>query len=337
MSVPLSSTAVVFEQPGQLALRSVELVNPISTDLVVDIEASGISTGTEKLLWTGTMPAFPGLAYPLVPGYEAVGVVRDAGVACSLKAGDRVFVPGASCYQGDVRGLFGASASTLVVSEQRVMSVADLPPDQATLLALAATAMHILTYRLRQRQPDRKGAGEALSVSDIVPCAPQLIIGHGVLGRLLARICVAIGAEAPLVWELDPQRHQGAQGYEVISPDDDDAAPRNHIVDVSGACGEHFNQLIARLAKGGRLTLGGFYNEPVNFNFAPAFMREATLDIAAEWVPDDLSLTLALVQAGALSLNGLVTHEYSYQKAQEAYPLAFNDPACLKMILNWSA
>lgn len=332
MSVPLSSTAVVFEQPGQLALRSVDLVNPTRSDLVVDIEASGISTGTEKLLWTGTMPAFPGLAYPLVPGYEAVGVVREAGEECSLSVGDRVFVPGASCYQGDVRGLFGASASTLVVSEQRVMSVAGLPTDQATLLALAATAMHILTYRLRQERP-----GEAIKLTDIVPHVPQLIIGHGVLGRLLARICIAMGADAPLVWELDPQRQQGATGYEVIAPNDDEGAPRKHIVDVSGACGEHFNLLITRLAKGGRLTLGGFYNEPVNFNFAPAFMREATLGIAAEWVPDDLSLTLALAKAGALSLNGLVTHQYSFEQAAQAYPLAFNDPACLKMILNWSA
>jgi myo-inositol-1(or 4)-monophosphatase len=34
---------------------------------------SGISTGTERLLWDGTMPPFPGLGYPLVPGYETVG------------------------------------------------------------------------------------------------------------------------------------------------------------------------------------------------------------------------------------------------------------------------
>ncbi len=334
MSVPLSSTAVVFEQPGKLALRSVDLVDPTSVDLVVDIQASGISTGTEKLLWTGTMPAFPGLSYPLVPGYEAVGVVRQVGEDCSLAVGDQVFVPGASCYQGDVRGLFGASASTVVIPEQRAIGVSGLPTDQATLLALAATAMHILTYRLRQEQASK---GQTINISDIVPHVPQLIIGHGVLGRLLARICIAMGADAPVVWELDQQRRDGATGYEVIAPDDDEGAPRQHIVDVSGACGDHFNQLISRLAKGGRLTLGGFYNEPVNFNFAPAFMREATLGIAAEWVPDDLSLTLALVQAGALSLNGLVTHEYSFDQAAQAYPLAFNDPACLKMILNWSA
>ncbi|MFK7994729.1 MAG: chlorophyll synthesis pathway protein BchC [Granulosicoccus sp.] len=332
MSSGLSTNAIVFEQPGKLALRSLVLKAPESGDLVVDIEASGISTGTEKLLWTGTMPAFPGLSYPLVPGYEAVGVVRQAGDSCSLKPGDRVFVPGANCYEGDVRGLFGASAATLVVSEARVIPVGSLATDQATLLALAATAMHILSYRLRQEKPDKN-----LNLADIVTQVPQLIIGHGVLGRLIARISIALGGQAPLVWELDPQRRTGSTGYDVIAPADDEADPRRHIIDVSGACGDHFNQLITKLAKGGRLTLGGFYSEPVNFDFAPAFMREITVGIAAEWAPDDLSLVLALLNAGALSLDGLVSHRCSFDQAQAAYPQAFDDPACLKLILNWSA
>lgn len=332
MSSGLYTNAIVFEKPGKLVIRSLALSAPENGDLIIDVEASGISTGTEKLLWTGTMPAFPGLSYPLVPGYEAVGVVRDAGEGCFLKAGDRVFVPGANCFKGDVRGLFGASASTLVVPEARVMPVGDMAADQATLLALAATAMHILTYRLRQEQ-----SSQNLNLVEIVPHVPQLIIGHGVLGRLIARICVALGSETPLVWELDQQRQQGAEGYEVISPENDEGAPRQHIVDVSGACGDHFNTLISKLAKGGRLTLGGFYSEPVNFDFAPAFMREITLGIAAEWARDDLSLVLALVRSGALSLDGLVSHQYSYDQAEAAYPQAFNDPACLKLILNWSA
>ncbi|MFK8082876.1 MAG: chlorophyll synthesis pathway protein BchC [Granulosicoccus sp.] len=332
MSSGLSTNAIVIEQPGKLAIRSLALMAPEIGDLVVDIESSGISTGTEKLLWTGTMPAFPGLSYPLVPGYEAVGVVRQVGQDCTLNVGDRVFVPGANCYQGEVRGLFGASASTLVVPEERVMPVGTLASEQATLLALAATAMHILTYRWRHDHP-----GQDPDFTEVVPHFPQLIVGHGVLGRLIARICVASGADAPLVWELDEQRMSGAKGYEVIDPAEDTGLPRQHIVDVSGACGDHFNQLIAKLSKGGRLTLGGFYSEPVNFNFAPAFMREATIGVAAEWARGDLSLVLALIHSGALSLDGLVSHQYSFDEAEAAYPQAFNDPACLKLILNWSA
>lgn len=332
MTSGLTSQAIVFEKPGELVLRTVTLAPAGAADLVVDIEATGISTGTEKLLWDGTMPVFPGLSYPLVPGYEAVGVVRQAGEQCLLASGERVFVPGASCYEEGVRGLFGASASTLVVPEARVTPIAQLPSEQATLLALASTAMHILTCRIRQDVTNKP-----LHISDVKAHTPQLIVGHGVLGRLLARICIAVGADAPLVWELDSQRREAGVGYDVISPDDDTGTSRQHIVDVSGACGDHFNHLIKHLGKGGRLTLGGFYNDAVNFNFAPAFMREISLDIAAEWTPDDLSLTLGLVQAGILSLDGLVSHQHAFSRAKDAYPMAFNDPACLKMILNWSA
>lgn len=331
------SNAIIFDEPGVLAKLSVELDEPLETDLVVDVDVSAISTGTEKLLWQGTMPPFPGLAYPLVPGYEAVGTVSQAGAQCTLTPGTRVFVPGANCYKNGLRGLFGASASRLVVPQQRVSEVGALGSEQAVLLALAATAMHVLTHRLRQGAgPVHAEGDDTVSVHALKDQAPQLIIGHGVLGRLLARLCVAIGARAPVVWETNESRRSGACGYSVIDPADDDNTPRQHIVDVSGAGGEHFNRLIALLSKGGLLTLAGFYSAPVAFNFAPAFMREANISISAEWVPEDITLVMALIKAGALSLDGLVTHEFPVADASVAYPLAFEDPSCLKTILHWS-
>jgi 3-hydroxyethyl bacteriochlorophyllide a dehydrogenase len=60
-------------------MRSRALTAPQSTDVVIDIAWSGISSGTERLLWEGRMPSFPGMGYPLVPGYESVGRIVDAG------------------------------------------------------------------------------------------------------------------------------------------------------------------------------------------------------------------------------------------------------------------
>jgi 3-hydroxyethyl bacteriochlorophyllide a dehydrogenase len=80
--------------------------------MVVDIRYSGISTGTEKLFWSGQMPPFPGMGYPLVPGYEAAGEVVEAGSGTGFRPGDMVFVPGASCY-GDVKGLSAGPPTAL--------------------------------------------------------------------------------------------------------------------------------------------------------------------------------------------------------------------------------
>ena len=104
----------MLEQPLQLSVRELPLVAATANDLVVDISWSGISTGTEKLLWSGRMPTFPGMGYPLVPGYESVGRVAQAGASTNYKVGEMVFVPGAACF-GDVRGLFGGAASRVVI------------------------------------------------------------------------------------------------------------------------------------------------------------------------------------------------------------------------------
>jgi 3-hydroxyethyl bacteriochlorophyllide a dehydrogenase len=309
-----TANAVVFRGPLQLDVEALELVDPGEADVVVDVGWSGISTGTERLLWTGAMPPFPGMGYPLVPGYESVGQVRQAGPKSRLHEGDWVFVPGARCF-GPVRGLFGGSASRLVVPGDRAMRIDASLEEKGVLLALAATAYHAL----------RPTASAPL---------PELIVGHGVLGRLLARITVALGGATPTVWERDPGRRTPDTGYPVVEPGAGDSTYRT-VFDASGANGI-LDSLMPRLAHGGEVVLAGFYAQPVAFDFPPAFMREARLRIAAEWKPADFHAVNELVQSGALSLDGLITHRVPADQAEAGYRTAFNEPACLKMILDWS-
>ena len=117
----MQTTAVLLNWPKDIALEELTLIDPGAGDLVVDIAFSGISTGTEKLFWSGTMPPFPGMGYPLVPGYEAAGEVVEAGADTHFKPGDHVFVPGANCYDGAF-GLFGGASRRLVTAADRVTS-----------------------------------------------------------------------------------------------------------------------------------------------------------------------------------------------------------------------
>ena len=309
----MQTNAVVLNAPKTLALESVDLTDPGPDDLVVDIAHSGISTGTEKLFWTGDMPPFPGMGYPLIPGYEASGEVVEGGSNAGYKPGDRVFVPGANCYNG-VFGLFGGATRRLVTAQDRVTRIDRELGAQGALLALAATARHAMA-----------GLDKAV---------PDLIVGHGVLGRLLARLTISAGAPAPMVWEIDADRMSGADGYEVVQPDTDDRRDYRSIYDASGN-GGLLNDLVGRIAKGGEIVLAGFYTQPLQFAFPPAFMKEARFRVAAEWARDDLAATRTLVENGALSLDGLITHQVAATDAPGAYRTAFEDPTCLKMILNW--
>ncbi len=308
----MQTHAIVLEEPQRIALRELSLLPQGAADVVVQVEWSSISTGTERLLYSGTMPAFPGMGYPLVPGYEAVGRVLAGDEAGTLIPGQQVFVPGANCYEG-ARGLFGASASRLVVPAARVLPLSADLAERGVLLALAATAYHTLAA---------DGS------------APDLIVGHGTLGRLLARIAIAVGAPAPTVWETNPKRADGALGYAVVHPDEDPRRDYRSISDVSGAA-DILDTLIARLAPGGEICIAGFYSQPLSFTFPPAFMREARLRVAAQWKPADLDAVKRLVEAGTLSLDGLLTHRAEVSDATRAYETAFGDPDCLKMVLDW--
>jgi 3-hydroxyethyl bacteriochlorophyllide a dehydrogenase len=309
----MMTLAVVLQGPEKLELRRLALTPPLAGHVVVEIEWSAISTGTERLLWRGTMPPFPGMGYPLVPGYESVGrvVEADASVA-NVRVGDRVFVPGASCF-GEVRGLFGGAASRLVVPATRVTRIGDALAEEGVLLALAATARH------------------ALVGGDGRPA--ELIVGHGVLGRLLARVAVAAGGPAPVVWEKNPARAAGAVGYRVVDPKDDPRKDYRSIYDVSGDA-SLLEPLIARLARGGEIVLAGFYDR-IEFGFPLAFMKEARLRIATEFLPEDLQAVLSMVSSGSLELDGLITHRRAFHEAAEAYATAFTDPDCLKMLIDW--
>ncbi len=308
----MDALAVVLTEPETLALTRLALDAAGPEDVVVDIEWSGISTGTERLLYTGRMPPFPGMGYPLVPGYESVGRITAA--ASGNRIGERVFVPGARCF-GDVRGLFGGAASRVVVPVARVTAFDERLGEHGVLLALAATARH------------------ALALPGVA--APDLIIGHGVLGRMLARLAVLSGSR-PVVWETNPARAEGAEGYDVVDPATDDRRDYRAIYDVSGDA-SLLDALIGRLAPGGEVVLAGFYSDRLSFAFPPAFMREARIRIAAQWAPADLAAVAALAGSGELSLGGLITHRHAAGDAAQAYRTAFDDAACLKMIIDWRA
>ncbi len=297
----MQTHAVVLNGPEQLSLRQIDLTPPTDNDVVVDIAWSGISTGTERLLYTGKMPPFPGMGYPLVPGYESVGRVSAAGKTSGVDVGQFVYVPGANCY-GDIRGLFGGAAKRLVTGGARVVKLND---------SLGETAQH------------------AIAIGGV----PDLIIGHGTLGRLLARLAVVAGGN-PVVWEKQAARREGARGYQAIDPSEDAKGRYKTILDVSGDS-SLLDTLIGRLMPGGAVVLAGFY-DTISFTFPPAFMREAKILIAAQWAPADLAHCVALAESGSLSLDGLITHRRPATDAADAYRTAFSDSACLKMSLDWS-
>ena len=207
-----------------------------------------------------------------------------------------------------------ASSGDSSPSSNRLIKVDSSLSQNATLFALAATARHAI-------------AGFSSSL-------PDLIVGHGVLGRLLARLTIAAGGRPPTVWEVSDDRMGGSQGYHVIKPDQDEKSNYGTIFEASGDP-SLVNTLIGRIQKGGEIVLTGFYPKDINFAFPQAFMKEMRMRVAAEFNADDIRATRSLIDSGSLSLEGLISHVEMVRNARKAYDKAFNDNGCLKMILNW--
>ena len=306
--------AVVMSEPGSLSIQPVDLKSPSKEDVVIKINYSGISTGTEKLFYNGKMPQFPGMGYPLVPGYESTGEVVQAPKDSNLKIGDMVFVPGADCYSGSVKSLFGGAAQMIISSPNRLIKIDPTMGCNGALFALAATARHAIA-----------GFGNKM---------PDVIVGHGVLGRLLARLVILAGEKPPIVWEKNILRHSGATDYEVVLPEYDERSDYDCIFDVSGDS-EILDSLIGRVRKGGEVVLAGFYPDRIGFGFAQAFLKEVSLRVSAEFTPEDVATTKLLIEDGSLSFDGLISDVYSAKNANKAYNIAFNNAECLKMVLDW--
>ena len=263
---------------------------------------------------TGRMPPFPGLGYPLVPGYETVGKVLEAPADSSLTPGSYVFAPGSTGFV-DARNLFGGSARHLICREDKLIAIPQKLGNNGVLLALAATALHTL------RRCEPYGP-------------PDLIVGHGVLGQLLARLTRIIHGVSPTVWERDPARRHNNGDYTIYDANHD---PRNDygvVCDVSGSA-DALNQMIARCKPGATVVMAGFYSSAVTFDFPPAFMREINLLVSAEWQPQDLKEAARLASDGTLDFSQLITDEMPATSAPEAYEKAFTDSSCLKMVIDW--
>ena len=233
-----------------------------------------------------------------------------------MKVGQFVFVPGARCF-GEVRGLFGGAAARVVVPASRVTPIDERLGERGVLLALAATAYHALA------------SGAAIN--------PDLIVGHGVLGRLLARVAVALGSEPPVVWETNRDRADGAVGYAVVHPDEDTRRDYRAIYDVSGDAS--LLDTLDRTARAARRDRARrvLHRRRCRSRSRPHSCARRASASRRSGEPEDLVAVKALAESGRLSLDGLITHREEATRASSAYRTAFEDSSCLKMILDWRA
>lgn len=212
-TMPMPARAFWIEAPDTGALRDAPLAVPGPGEVLVETLYSGISRGTEALVWRGRVPEsqyaamrapfqsgeFP---FPVKYGYAAVGRVT-AGEATLL--GRTVFA------------LHPHQTAFVVPAAAAVPLPRGVPPERAVLAANMETAVNAL-WDAAPRIGDRIA-----------------VIGAGTVGCLVARLAVALpGTDVTLI-DVDPSRAEVAEalGCRFAAPG---AAPEDQdiVIHASG-------------------------------------------------------------------------------------------------------
>ena len=158
--------------------------------------------------------------------------------------------------------------------------------------------------------------------------------GSAISGRGRQKISASSLSINSSIFLTNAARREGAEGYSVIDPDQEGRTDYRSVYDASGDPAI-VDRIAPHLAKGAEITLAGFYADRVSFAFPPVFMKEARLRVAAEFEQRDLEQTNAMIASGKLDLSGMISDRAPAERAEAAYPKAFSDPDCLKMVLDW--
>jgi D-arabinitol dehydrogenase (NADP+) len=334
--------AVVYDEPRRFEVRDVPMPGAGPGEVVVDVELAGVC-GTDLHLHEGGFFA----SFPLTPGHEAVGTVREVGEGVQhVGVGQRVVVDNASacgrcgpCSRGDA--LFcehfhslgvnapGGFAEALVSPAHKVYAADDLPFDVAVVAEPLACAVH------------------GMDVLGLRPGADVLVVGSGTTGLLLTQLLVHGGAgrvtvAAPTEFKLELARAHGADRVVRVTRDAAETArtlaalqPQGFdvAIDVTGAASV-VETLPSLTSTNGTVFVYGMCDEGDRIALSPydVFRRQLTVKGSFAQV-NCMDRSLAMLRSGRVSTEGLITHRFPLADYGAALEALSHDPTSLKIVV----
>jgi 2-desacetyl-2-hydroxyethyl bacteriochlorophyllide A dehydrogenase len=331
----LTSRALYFTAPYQVALQEECLPHPAPGRVLVQTVVSAISSGTELLIYRGQAPtdmpvdatitALSGaLGFPLKYGYAAVGRVIAVGSAAERE------------WQGRLVFAFHPHASHFLSAPAELLPVPDsLPPEEAVFLPNMETAVNFL-------MDGRPLIGERV-----------VVFGQGVVGLLTT----ALLGRVPLSQLITLDRYAFRRGrsqelgaHASLDAGQDDVLARLQacLQEGPGAAGADLtyelsgnpaalDQAIAVTGFNGRIVIGSWYGQKrAHLDLGGGFHRSRirlissqVSTIAPEWVgrwTKGRRLHVAWQMLQHVRPAQLVTHRLPFEQASQAYALLDRHP-----------
>lgn len=310
-------------------VEDVDLQYPEGDQVCVAVEACGIC-GSDLHMYLGHHPV---LRPPLIMGHEFVGHVVETGTSVtSLADGDRVVaIAGRGCgacracrsghfnrcprlqtVGGQIPG--GLSERVVLPADQFVRVSESLSVATAALIEVAAVAIHTV---------GRCGPVNGQSC---------LILGAGPIGLVLTRVVKALGAYPVAVSDVSAARRDLATSSDAdMVFDGSDAAAEATVIntfpdgfDIAYECVGRQDTLLQALRltrRGGTVGLAGIFPGDCVVPMLQLQRGERSLLGVQMYDRADFDTVIHMLAEGALSLDGIVTHEYPLDRVSEAFAL----------------
>lgn len=312
--------AAVIEQPGTVAVGTVEDPTPGAGEVVVAVDACGIC-GTDLHIVDGDFAPAP---YPIVPGHEFAGTVVATGPGVSGPAvGTEVAVdPSLFCgkchYCALGRGNLCESWNAIGVTR-----------DGACAEYARAPAENC--YPLPEGVPARHGALiEPLSCAvrgfDLLPGRlgeHYLIYGAGTMGLLMLQLARRSGAASVSVVDLNPQRLAVAEklGADAVTAGAGALEQRRGwevVIDCTGAV-PAIEDGLSRVARGGTYQQFGVAPSEATASFSPfrVYNDEITI-VGSMAVLASYGRAVDLMGVGAVDAETMISHAFGLDSYHDA-------------------
>jgi 3-hydroxyethyl bacteriochlorophyllide a dehydrogenase len=321
--------AVVFEAKGKVRVRPVSIPSPGPGEILVKVEQSAISNGTEIACLRGIRPDAP---FPCVPGYQSIGRIVQVGPKVrNRRIGQRVLMGVSRLGEGINHGCgsahlaFGVNAASWVIPLPKGMRAA------STAFAWVAGC-----------------SLQGFTMARLERAEKVLVVGLGLIGQFAVQVARARGARV-VAADLIPHRLQVAVrsgAHRSVNPKHESLSDiarqeTGHgfdvILDATGRA-SLIPELIELLQPFGRLVLQGWYHEPIQFDFHRAHHKHLRLYCPCSWQGEKTGLrdVLRLVRQKKLKTAPLITHRVPYQQAPAMYRrILKGDPEVLGVLLDW--
>lgn len=315
----MKAQCIVFPEPLKATVGEIDVPAPGEGQLLTKTRLTGVSTGTETRVFRGKQQ---GAQFPLIPGYENLGEVIEAGPGTSVKPGQRMIVRKQLSDPSPYARSWGSQVSHSLTNESSLVLVPEgVSDDRAIYAKVAGISLHGVKRA-------KVASGEWV-----------VVVGLGIIGHLVVQHSIAKGAKVIAV-DMDNDRLELAKragALHTLNAGDEKAVDRAHEISGGGAdvafdatglasvLEPTSKYLKARAwdddpANCGRLVLQGTVEDPVTLDYMSLFKPEIDLITPRDCDTQDLIDSLDLMAADKLHPEIIPATTYSFRDCAEAYP-----------------